>query len=58
MKQSNKHQQIVNVKNIAPLQENKMPRSTCKVGIFEEVIKGTDGNIRRAVFRVPFRVPL
>ena len=30
-----------------------MTRSAWKVGIVEEVIKETDGNIRRAVVRVP-----
>ena len=29
-----------------------MPQSAWKVGIVEEVIKGTDGNIRGAVIRV------
>ena len=30
-----------------------MPRSAWKVGIVEQVIKGSDGNIRGAVIRVP-----
>ena len=30
-----------------------MPRSAWKVGMVEEVIKGTDGNIRGAVVRDP-----
>ena len=53
IKPPNKHQQIVNVKDIVMVQEEKMPRSAWKVGIFEQVIKGTDDNIRGAVVRVP-----
>ena len=53
IKHPNKYQQIVNVKGIVIVQEDKMPRSAWKVGIAEEVIKGTDGNIRGAVVRVP-----
>ena len=53
IKHPNKHQQIVNVKDIVTVQEDKMPRSAWKVGIVEEVIKGTDGNIWGAVVRVP-----
>ena len=52
IKHPNKHQQIVNVKGIAIGQEGNMSRSTWKVGIVEEVIRGTDGNIRVAVVRV------
>ena len=36
----NKDQQIVNVKDIVIVQEDKMPRSAWKVGIVEQVIKG------------------
>ena len=53
IKHPNKHQQIVNVKDIVIVQEDKMPRSAWKVGIVEQVIKGTDDNIRGAVVRVP-----
>ena len=52
IKHPNKYQQTVNVKDIVIVQEDKMPRSTWKVGIFEEIIKGIDGNIRGAVVRV------
>ena len=36
----NKDQQIVNVKDIVIVQEDKMPRSAWKVGTVEQVIKG------------------
>ena len=42
IKHPNKYQQIVNVKDIVKVQEDKIPRSVWKVGITEEVIKGTD----------------
>ena len=45
IKHPNKHQKIVNVKDIAVVQEDKMPRSAWKVGIVKKVIKGTNGNI-------------
>ena len=35
------------------VQEDKVTQSAWKVGIVEEVIKETDGNIRGAVARVP-----
>ena len=44
IKHSNKHQQIVNVKDIVIVQEEKMSQSAWKVGIVKEVIEGTDGN--------------
>ena len=53
IKHSNKHQQIVNVKDIVIVQEEKMSQSAWKVGIVKEVIKGTDGNIWGVVGRVP-----
>ena len=53
IKHPNKHQQIVNEKDIVIVQEDKILRSAWKVGIVEEVIKGTDCNIRGAVVRVP-----
>ena len=53
IKHPNKHQQIVNEKDIVIVQKDKIPRSAWKVGIVEEVVKGTDGNIRGAVVRVP-----
>ena len=53
IKHPNKHQQIVNVKDIVTVQEDKMPRSAWKVGIVEEVIKRADGIIRGAIVRVP-----
>ena len=40
IKHPNKDQQIVNVKDIVIVQEDKMPRSAWKVGIVEQVIKG------------------
>ena len=49
IKHPHKHQQIVNVKDIVIVQEDKMPRSAWKVGIIEEVIKGTDGNVQGAI---------
>ena len=48
IKHQNKHQQTVNVKDIVIVQEDKMRRTTWKVGI-----EGTDDNIRGAVGRVP-----
>ena len=53
IKHPNKHQQIVNVKDIVIVQEDKMPRFAWKVGIVEQVVKGTDDNILRAVVRIP-----
>ena len=53
IKHPNKHQQIVNVKDIVIVQEDKMPRFAWKVGIVEQIVKGTDDNIRRAVVRIP-----
>ena len=53
LKHSSKHQQIVNVKDIFIIQEDKMPQSTWTVGMVVEVIKRTNGNIQRAVVRVP-----
>ena len=53
IKHPNKHYQIVNVKDIVIVQENKIQQSTWKVGLAEEVIKGTDGNVPGAVVRVP-----
>ena len=52
IKHPNKLQQIVNLKDIVIVQEDKIRRSACKVSIVEEVIKGTDGNIRGTVVRV------
>ena len=40
------------MQDIVIAQEDKMLRSARKFGIVEEVIKGTDGNIRGAVVRV------
>ena len=53
IKHPNKHQQIVNVKDIVKVQEDKIPRFAWKVGVVEVVIKGADGNIRGEVVRVP-----
>ena len=53
IKHPNKHQQIVNVKDIVIVQEDKMPRFAWKVGIVEQIVKGTDDNIRWAVVRIP-----
>ena len=53
LKHSNKHQQIVDVKDIFIIQKDKMPQSTWKLGIVVEVIKGTHGNIQAAVVRIP-----
>ena len=53
IKHPNKHQQIVNVKDIFIVQKNKTQWSAWKAEVAEEVIKETNGNIWGAVVRVP-----
>ena len=53
IKHPNKHQQIVNVKDIFIVQKNKTQWSAWKAEVAEEVIEETNGNIWGAVVRVP-----
>ena len=49
IKHPNKYQQIVNLKRIVTIQEDKMPRFVWKIGIIEEFIKRKDDNIQGAL---------
>ena len=50
---TNKNHPTISLNDVVLIEEERKPRSTWKMGIVVELIKGKDDNVRGAIVRVP-----
>ena len=50
---ANKNHPTISLNDVVLIEEERKPRSTWKMGIVVELIKGKDDNVRGAIVRVP-----